>query len=128
MTRRDAFTRKSGLMSEAAEVPWGIQVQGRAYGLWRRSKSQRNTLAGKAFTKPVVRGTTRQALGHHMAALGMPQVGGYSKGEWRQLMKDRMSGARKARPTHMVAESKKDHCTTTVIRRIDDSDVQNHGK
>ena len=27
MTRRDAFTRKSGLMSEKAEVPWDIQIQ-----------------------------------------------------------------------------------------------------
>ena len=108
MTRRDAFTRKSGLMSETAEVPWDIQVQGRASGLWRRIKSQRNTLAGKAFTKPVVQGTTRQALGHHMDALGMPKVGGYSKGEWKQLMKDKMSRARKARLTLMVAESKKD--------------------
>ena len=27
MTRRDAFTRKSGLMSETAEVPWDIQIQ-----------------------------------------------------------------------------------------------------
>ena len=64
MARRDAFTRKSGLMPEADEVPWstGIQIQGRASGsglcTWRSSriKSQRSTLVGvgKAFTKPVV--------------------------------------------------------------------------
>ena len=66
-------------MSETAEVPWDIQIQGRASGLWRRIRSQRNTLAGKAFTKPVVRGTSRQAIGHHMVALGIPQDGGYSK-------------------------------------------------
>ena len=59
-TRQDAFTRKSGLMSETAEVPWDIQIHGRASGLWRRIKSQRNTLAGKAFTKPVVKGATWQ--------------------------------------------------------------------
>ena len=41
-TRRDAFTRKSGLMPETAEVPWDLQIQGRASGLWRRIKSQRN--------------------------------------------------------------------------------------
>ena len=89
---------------------WDIQIQGRASGLWRRIRSQRNALAGKAFTKPVVRGTTRQAIGHHMAALGMPQDGGYSKAEWRELNKDKMAVARKARLTHMamVAESKKD--------------------
>ena len=85
-------------MSETAEVPWDIQIQGRASGLWRRIKSQRNTLAGKAFTKPVVQGTTRQAIGHHMAALGMPQVGGYSKGEWKQLTKDQMAVARLGQP------------------------------
>ena len=33
MTRRDAFTRKSGLMSETTEVPWDIQIQG-TQGLW----------------------------------------------------------------------------------------------
>ena len=108
MTRRDAFTRKSGLMSETAEVPWDIQIQGRASGLWRRIKSQRNTLAGKAFTKPVVKGTTRQAIGHHMAALGMPQDGGYSEAEWKALTKDKLAEARTARLTHMVAEAKKD--------------------
>ena len=84
--------------------------QGRAgaSGLWRRIRSQRNTLAGKAFTKPVVKGTTRQSIGHHMAALGMPQDGGYSKAEWRELTKDKMAVARKARLTHMVADAKKD--------------------
>ena len=69
---------------------------------------QCNTLAGKAFTKPVVKGTTRQAIGHHMAGLGIPQAGGYSKAEWEAMAKDMMAGARKARLTHMVAESKKD--------------------
>ena len=73
ITRRDAFTRRSGLMSETAEVPWDIWIQGRAPGLWRRIKSQRSTLAGKAFTKPVAKGTTRHEIGHHTAALGMPQ-------------------------------------------------------
>ena len=57
-------------MSEAAEVPWDIQIQGtlegRASGLWRRIKSQWSTLAGKPFTKPVVKGTARQAIGHHI--------------------------------------------------------------
>ena len=110
MTRRDAFTRKSGLMSETAEVPWDLQIQGRTSGLWRRIKSQRNinTLAGKAITKPIVKCTTRQAIGHHMAALGMPQDGGYSKAEWKALTKDKMAAARKARLIHMVAKAKKD--------------------
>ena len=108
MTRRDAFTRKSGLMSETAEVPWDIQIHGRASGLWRRIKSQRITLAGKAFTKPVVQGTTRQAIGHHMAAVWMQQDGGYSKSEWKALPKDEMAVARTARLTHIVAEAKKD--------------------
>ena len=76
--------------------------------MWRRIKSQRNTLAGKAFTKPVVQGTTRQAIGHHMAALGMPQAGGYPKAEWKALTKDKMAVARTARLTHMVAEAEKD--------------------
>ena len=43
-----------------------------------------------------------------MDALGMPQVGGYSKGEWKQLTKDRMAGARTACLAHMVAEARKD--------------------
>ena len=63
---------------------------------------------GKAFTKPVVNGTTRQAIDHHMAALGMPQTGGYPKAEWKALTKDRMAVARTAHLTHMVAEAKKD--------------------
>ena len=112
MTRRDAFTtcRKSGLMSETSEVPWDIQIQGRASGLWRRITSQRNTLAGKAFTKPVVKGTTRQAICHHniVPALGMSQDGEYPKAEWKALTKDKMAVARTARLTHMVAEAKKD--------------------
>ena len=67
MTRQDAFTRKSGLMSETAEVLWDIQIQaqGRASGLRRQIKSQHTTQAGKAFAKPMVTGTTRQAIGHH---------------------------------------------------------------
>ena len=104
MARRDAFTGKSGLMSEAAEVPWDIQIQGRASGLWRRIESQRTTLVGKAFTKPVVQGTTRQAIGHHMAALGMPQAGGYSKADRKAPAKDKMAVAM----TYMAAEAKKD--------------------
>ena len=99
MMRRDSFTRESGLMSEAAEVPWDIQIQGRASGLWKRIKGQRNTLqlAGRAFAKPVlvVQGTTRQAIGHHMATLGMPTTGGYTKAEWKALTKGRMAEARK---------------------------------
>ena len=47
-----------------------------------------------------------------MAALGMPQVGEHSKGEWKEMTKDRMARsqgrARTARMSHMVAESKKD--------------------
>ena len=61
LSRRDSFTRKTGLMSETTEVPWDIQVQGRAAGLWRRIRTQRNTLAGKSFTKPLLAGTARQA-------------------------------------------------------------------
>ena len=64
--------------------------------------------AGKAFTKPVVKGTTRQATGHHMAALRMPQAGGYPKAEQKALTKDKMAVARTARLTHMVADAKKD--------------------
>ena len=56
-------------MSETTEVPWDIQVQGRAAGLWRRIRTQRNTLAGKSFTKPLLAGTARQALGRHMDVL-----------------------------------------------------------
>ena len=88
----------------------------------RRIKSQRNTLAGKAFTKPVVQGTTRQAIGHHMAALGMPQAGGYPKAEWKELTKDRMAVARTVRLTHMVAEAKKDG-----PRRSDEAYMQGPG-
>ena len=95
-------------MSETAEVPWDLQIQGRAPGLWRRIKSQRNTLAGKDFTKPVVKGTTRQAIGHHMAALGVQQDGGYSKYEWRELTKGKLAAARTARLSHMVAEARKE--------------------
>ena len=92
VSRRDAFTRKSGLMSETREIPWDIRVQGRAAGRWRRIRTHGGTLAGRAFTKPVAQGTARQApaLGHHMymTALGMMQtrgvhggVGGAHQGE-----------------------------------------------
>ena len=53
-------------------------------------------------------GTTRQAIGHHMAALGMPQDGGHSKAEWKALTKEKLAEARTARLTHMVAEARKD--------------------
>ena len=43
-----------------------------------------------------------------MAALGMPQTGGYPKAEWKALTKDRMAVARPAHLTHIVAEAKKD--------------------
>ena len=69
LSRRDSFTRKTGLMSETTEVPWDIQVQGRAAGLWRRFRTQRNTIAGESFTKPLLEGTARQALGRHMESL-----------------------------------------------------------
>ena len=59
-----------------------------------------------------MKGTTRQAIGHHMAALGMPQDGGHSKAEWKALTKDKLADleleARTARLTHMVAEARKD--------------------
>ena len=59
-----------------------------------------------------------------MAALGMPQVGGHSKGEWKEMTncKDRMAGARKACLTHMVAESKKDGA-----KRSDEAYMQGEG-
>ena len=38
----------------------------------------------------------------------MPQDGGHSEDEWRELTKDKMAVARKARLTHMVVEAKKD--------------------
>ena len=38
----------------------------------------------------------------------MPQDGGHSEDEWRELTKDKMAVARKARLTHMVADAKKD--------------------
>ena len=63
-------------MSETTDVPWDIQVQGRAAGLWRRIRTQRNTLAGKSFTKPILAGTARQAIGRHMDVLGVHQEGG----------------------------------------------------
>ena len=43
-----------------------------------------------------------------MAALGMPQEGGYSKAEWKALTKEKLAEARTARLTHMVAEARKD--------------------
>ena len=76
LSRRDSFTRKTGLMSETTEVPWDIQVQVRAAGLWRRIRTQRNTLAGKSFTKPLLAGTARQALRRHMDLLGVRQEAG----------------------------------------------------
>ena len=95
LSRRDSFTRKSGLMSETTEPPWGIQVQGRAAGLWRRIRTQRNTLAGKSSTKPLLGGTARQALGRHMGVLCVRQVGGATKWAWAKLTKDKMATARK---------------------------------
>ena len=83
LSRRDSFTRKTvtGLndMSETTEVPapWDIQVQGRAAGLLRRIRTQRNTSAGKSFTKPPLAGTSRQALGRHMDVLGLVVAIGY---------------------------------------------------
>ena len=91
------ITRKSGLMSKTTEVPWDIQVQGRAAGLWRRIRTPRTTLAGKSFTKPLLVGTARQALGRHMDVMGVRQVGGATKRAWAKLTKDKMAMARKGR-------------------------------
>ena len=38
----------------------------------------------------------------------MPQEGGYSKYEWRELTKGKLAAARTARLTHMVAEARKE--------------------
>ena len=39
-SRRDAFTRKRGLMSETSEVPWDIQLKGKAGSLLKRLYDQ----------------------------------------------------------------------------------------
>ena len=105
LSRRDSFTRKTGLMSETNEVPWDIQVQGRAAGLWRRIRTQGNTLAGKSFAKPVLAGTAREALGRHMAGLGVRQQGGATKWAWAKLTKGKMAEARKGRLRNLVREA-----------------------
>ena len=107
LSRRDSFTRKIGLMSETAEAPWDIQVQGRAAGLWRRIRTQRDTLAGKSFTKPLLAGTARQALGRHMdvLAMGVRQEGGATKWAWAELTEGEMAAARKGRLRTLAQEA-----------------------
>ena len=56
----------------------------------------------------MAKGTTRQAIGHHMSALVMLQTGGYPKAEWKELTNDMMAVAMAIRPTRMVTEAKKD--------------------
>ena len=92
-------------MSETTEVPWDIQVQGRAAGLWRRIRTQRSTLAGKSFTKPLLAGTAHQALGRHMDVLGVRQEGGATKWAWAKLTKGKMAAARKGRLRTLAQEA-----------------------
>ena len=60
VSRRDAFTKKPGLMSETVEIPWDIQVQGRAASLYKRIRGQRVTMAGAAYAKGEADGSVRQ--------------------------------------------------------------------
>ena len=47
-SRRDAFARKRGLMPETAEVPWDLQLKGKAGGLLKRLYDQGpSTMAGR---------------------------------------------------------------------------------
>ena len=52
-----------------------------------------------------------------MAALGMPQDGGYSAAEWKALTADKAEAARAARLTHMVAEGKVDGPGPSAVMR-----------
>ena len=38
-SRKDAFIRKGGLMSETSEVPWDVQMKCRSSGLHKRLQS-----------------------------------------------------------------------------------------
>ena len=62
VSRRNAFTKKPGLMSETVEIPWpwDIQVQGRAASLYKRIRGQRVTMAGAAYAKGEADGSVRQ--------------------------------------------------------------------
>ena len=61
VSQRDAFTKKSGLMSETVEIPWDIQVQGRTAGLYKRIRDQRGTMAGAACAKGEADGSVSEA-------------------------------------------------------------------
>ena len=56
-------------------------------------RTQRNTLAGKSFTKPLLAGTARQALGRRMDVLGVRQEGEATKWAWAKLTKGKMAAA-----------------------------------
>ena len=74
VSRRDAFTKKSGLMSETMETPWGIQVQGTAASLYKRIRDWRGTMAGAAYAEGEADGSVRQMMRMHIGLLGLPMT------------------------------------------------------
>ena len=84
----------------------GHQCPGKGCWLWRRIRTQRSTLAGRSFTKPLLAGTARQALGCHMDVLGVRQEGarGGAKWAWAELTKGKMAAARKGRLRALAQE------------------------
>ena len=84
VSRRDAFTTTSGLMSETVETLWGIQVQGRVASLYKRIRHQRGPMAGAAYAKGDADGPVRQMIRMHIGLLGLPTTLTGSEGTKRR--------------------------------------------
>ena len=100
VSRRDAFTKKAGLMSEMVVTPWDIQVQGRVASLCKRIRDQCDTMARVAHSKGEADGSVRQMMRMHIGLLGLQMTLNGSEGmtrEWPRATKEAMKSARASR-------------------------------
>ena len=97
-SRRDAFARKRGLMSETAEVPWDIQLKGEAGSLLKRLYDQGpSTMAGRMMPAHPPPTSVAGSMLQHAQDIGLNPRTPVGPWAWKRTAREAVQGARSAR-------------------------------
>ena len=99
-SRRDAFARNRGLMSETAEVPWDIQLKGKAGSLLKRLYDQGpSTMAGRMMPAHPPPTSVAASMLQHAQDIGLNPRAPVGPRAWKRTVHEAVRGARSARLT-----------------------------
>ena len=102
-SRRDAFARKWGLMimSETAEVPWDLQLKGKAGSLlkrllWRLYDQGPSTMAGRMMPAHPLPSSVAASMVQHAQEIGINPRAPAGPRAWKRTVHGAVHGARVA--------------------------------